>query len=135
MLDPKIIERLHNSQDFLKFLNELHAVREYWIKQLHDLKTESLQQISGRILALDEVLFAAQYESLTEKWDRLIRSSPESAFDPSERAQYQSDQSERSEPAASGTGTAGTIADKLQPSKSKATKSNLRRQQAQTAVP
>ena len=100
MLDPKIIERLHNSQDFLKFLNELHAVREYWIKQLHDLKTESLQQISGRILALDEVLFAAQYESLTEKWDRLMRSSPESAFDPSERAQYQSDQSERSEPAA-----------------------------------
>lgn len=134
MLDPKIIERLHNSQDFLKFLNELHAVREYWIKQLHDLKTESLQQISGRILALDEVLFAAQYESLTEKWDRLMRSSPESAFDPSERGQYQSDQSERSEPAASGTGTVRSISgDEPQKTRRSAT-AGKRRAAGHTAV-
>lgn len=106
MLDPKVVERLHNSQDFLKFLNELHSVREYWIKQLHDLKTESLQQISGRILSIDEVLFAAQYERMKENWDRFMRSNPESERLPSERAEFQSDQSERSASAASGTDTA-----------------------------
>lgn len=106
MIDPKIIERLHNSQDFLKFLNELHNLREYWIKQLHDLKTESLQQVSGRILSLDEVLYLAQYESLTEKWNRLMRPDFGSEHFPSEQERSQSVQSERSASAASGTGTA-----------------------------
>lgn len=106
MMDPKVIERLHNSQDFLKFLNEIHATREYWIKQLHDLKTESLQQISGRILAIDEVLFAAQYETLTSKWDRLMHSGFASEPAPFGQEQYQSGQSERSASAASGTDTA-----------------------------
>lgn len=134
MLDPKVIERLHNSQDFLKFLNELHAMREYWIKQLHDLKTESLQQISGRILAIDEVLYTGQYESLTEKWDRLTRSFPESEHLPSAREQYQSAQSGRSEPAASGTDTAGSTSGDEQQKTRRSVAAGKRRAAGHTAV-
>lgn len=134
MLDPKVVERLHNSQDFLKFLNELHSVREYWIKQLHDLKTESLQQISGRILSIDEVLFAAQYEKMKDNWDRFMRSNPESASVPSEREQSQSAQSGRSEPVASGTDTAGYTSEGEQQKPRRSASAGKRRAAAHTAV-
>lgn len=134
MLDPKVVERLHNSQDFLKFLNELHSVREYWIKQLHDLKTESLQQISGRILSIDEVLFAAQYEKMKENWDRFMRSNPESERLPSEQEQSQSAQSGRSASAASGTGTVGYTSEDEQQKPRQSASAGKRRAAAHTAV-
>jgi len=134
MIDPKIIERLHNSQDFLKFLNELHGLREYWIKQLHDLKTESLQQVSGRILSLDEVLYLAQYESLTEKWNRLMRPDFGSEPLPSGQEQSQSVQSERSAPVASGTGTAGSTSEDVPQKPRRSGAAGKRRAAGHTAV-
>ena len=105
-MDPKALERLHNSQDFLAFLRDVKGGREYWIRQLHDVKTEALQQISGRILASDDILYNARYEELEARFTRL-HSGPESELRPFAPVAYQSDQSERSAPAASGTGIAG----------------------------
>jgi hypothetical protein len=68
MIEGKIVERLHNSKDFYLFLKEVHEGREFWVRQLHDIPTERLQQISGRILALDEVLDVGQYKVAQEKW-------------------------------------------------------------------
>lgn len=134
MLDPKVVERLHNSQDFLKFLNELHSVREYWIKQLHDLKTESLQQISGRILSIDEVLFAAQYEKMKDNWDRFMRSNPESGYSPSGQVESQSSQQQHSELEQSAVGIAGyTFEDEPQKPRRSAS-AGKRRAAAHTAV-
>lgn len=73
MLDPKQLERLHNSEDFLAFLAELKSTREAWIAAMHDAATERIQQISGRILALDETLFLGKYEELKAKWDAVRR--------------------------------------------------------------
>jgi len=70
-MDPKALERLHNSEDFLAFLEEVMNQREGWINNLHDRNTDAIQQISGRICALDDVLNAAQYKALKAKWASL----------------------------------------------------------------
>lgn len=132
-MDPKALERLHNSQDFLAFLRDVKGGREYWIRQLHDVKTEALQQISGRILAADDILYNARYEELEARFTRL-HSDPESAFRPFAPVAYQSDQSERSAPAASGTGTAEcTSANELGTTRPTAS-AGKRRAAAHTAV-
>lgn len=71
MIDDKSLERLHNNEDFLKFLDYVFGIREWCISQLHDVPTERLQQISGRILAVDEILSVAKYRELVEKWKRV----------------------------------------------------------------
>ena len=70
-MDPKALERLHNSEDFLAFLDEVYSQREGWISNLHDRNTDAIQQLSGRICALDDVLYAAQYKALSAKWASL----------------------------------------------------------------
>ena len=132
-MDPKALERLHNSLDFLAFLRDVKAAREYWIRQLHDVKTESLQQISGRILAVDDILYNSRYEELEDRFTRL-HSDPESGLRPFAPVAYQSDQSERSAPAASGTGTAErTSANELGTTRPTAS-AGKRRAAAHTAV-
>ena len=70
-MDPKALERLHNSEDFLAFLDEVYSQREGWISNLHDRNTDAIQQLSGRICALDDVLSAAQYKALSAMWASL----------------------------------------------------------------
>lgn len=70
-MDPKSLERLHNNEDFLAFLEDVQAQREGWIGQLHDRSTDSVQQIAGRICALDDVLGGANYKELKAKWASL----------------------------------------------------------------
>jgi hypothetical protein len=73
MIDSKSLERLHNSQDFLFFLNDLAETREAWIGSMHSATTETIQQISGRILAIDEVMALAKYVALKQRWDSVNR--------------------------------------------------------------
>jgi len=42
MIDDKSLERLHNSEDFLKFLHYIYGIREWCISQMHDVPTERL---------------------------------------------------------------------------------------------
>jgi hypothetical protein len=70
-MESKSLERLHNNEDFLVFMTEVENQREGWIAQLHDRPTETLQQISGRICALDDILNAAQHKSLKAKWNSI----------------------------------------------------------------
>lgn len=73
MIEEKALERLHNSEDFLEFLNYVHSSREWCISQLHDVSTDRLQQLSGRILALDEMLNVGKYSSLKARWSDVRR--------------------------------------------------------------
>lgn len=70
-MKTEVIQHLHNNKDFAEFCEEIHKSREYYISQLHDVSTEKLQQLSGRILAFDELLVMAGYEKLHEKWRNL----------------------------------------------------------------
>ena len=36
-----------------------------------DVPTERLQQLSGRILATEEILSVAKYQELSDKWKRM----------------------------------------------------------------
>jgi hypothetical protein len=71
MIDPKSLERLHNNEDFLKFLEYIYGIREWCISQMHDVPTERLQQLSGRILAAEEILGVAKWQEMSEKWKRM----------------------------------------------------------------
>ena len=53
-MDPKALERLHNSEDFLAFLEEVYSQREGWISNLHDRNTD-----------------VVQYKTLKAKWASL----------------------------------------------------------------
>ena len=66
-MDPKALERLHNSEDFLAFLEDVMSQREGWISNLHDRNPAAIQQRSGRRCSLDDVLTAAQYKALKRK--------------------------------------------------------------------
>jgi hypothetical protein len=71
MIDPKAIERLSNNADFLAFLEEVWQLRESHVANLHDLDTQRLQQISGRILAYDQVCQLGGIDAVREKWRRM----------------------------------------------------------------
>jgi len=72
-MSPKSLEILQNNEHFLEFLNGLHEARENWIAQLHDRPTETLQQIAGRIVVLDDILEQANYKAVKERWEALRR--------------------------------------------------------------
>ncbi len=132
-MDPKALERLHNSQDFLAFLRDVKGGREYWIRQLHDVKTDALQQISGRILAADDILYNARYEELEARFTRL-HSDPESGLRPFAPVAYPDDQSERSEPAAFGRRTGTGISEGEPETPRRSGGAGKRRAAAHTAV-
>lgn len=73
MIEEKALERLHNSEDFLAFLNYVAESREWCISQMHDVGTDRLQQLSGRILALDEVLSVGKHKELKGRFSDLRR--------------------------------------------------------------
>jgi len=77
MIHLKTLERLHNSSEFLQFLEYLAQSRERYIACMHEASTEAIQQISGRILAIDEVLQLGEYEKLKSNWERLLASQPQ----------------------------------------------------------
>jgi hypothetical protein len=71
MIDPKALERLTGNRDFLAFMEEVYAIREQYIRNMHDLDTARLQQISGRILAYDQVCELGDLQKMRDAWRRL----------------------------------------------------------------
>lgn len=71
VFDHKTLERLHNSSDFLALMEHVKDCREGHIRDLHGATSETIQQISGRILALDELLALVSYTELRERFRKL----------------------------------------------------------------
>lgn len=71
LFDHKTLERLHNSLDFLALMDHIKDCRDGHIRDMHGATTETIQQISGRILALDELLGLVSYTELKEKLGKL----------------------------------------------------------------
>ena len=68
--DDKVLDRLHNSKDFLFFIEQIKLAREAAIMELHSRKTEELQYLAGRICQADDVLDMAKYDALKAKWSQ-----------------------------------------------------------------
>jgi hypothetical protein len=71
VFDHKTLERLHNSSDFLALMEHVKDCREGHIRDLHGATSETIQQISGRILALDELLALVSYTEFKERFRKL----------------------------------------------------------------
>jgi len=71
VFDHKTLERLHNSSDFFALMEHVKDCREGHIRDLHGATSETIQQISGRILALDELLALVSYTEFKERFRKL----------------------------------------------------------------
>jgi hypothetical protein len=71
VFDHKTLERLHNSADFLALMEHVKDCREGHIRDMHGATSETIQQISGRILALDELLALVSYTEFKERFRKL----------------------------------------------------------------
>lgn len=67
----KDVEFLSNFKQFGRILALIKSMREDAITDLGSAGTERIQQISGRILALDEILRATNADSVIQKTDSL----------------------------------------------------------------
>lgn len=67
----KDVEFLSNFKQFGRILALIKSMREDAISDMETASTEQLQKISGKILALDEILRATNADSVIQKTDSL----------------------------------------------------------------
>jgi hypothetical protein len=65
------IKVLQNYEAFGGFVECIVQMREEAIKEMHSCSVEQLQQISGRILALDEILEMCNVELLRKRFPNI----------------------------------------------------------------
>lgn len=58
------IEFLSKYEQFARFIYSVSTAKDAAIKDLHDANTDQVQQISGKIVAYDDVVDMADFESL-----------------------------------------------------------------------
>jgi len=66
-MDAKTIERLSHVDDFVAFLEDLNFQKEAILQSLHGLPTEQLQQTTGRLLQVDDVLRMGGWDKIQER--------------------------------------------------------------------
>ena len=62
------LKALHNHEHFARFVKVIHQLREEAIGELHEAKTDTLQQVSGRIITYDQILQFAGWEQLSARF-------------------------------------------------------------------
>jgi len=62
------VNTLKHHESFGAFINNVHQMREEAINELNSAPTEQIQQISGKILAYDEVLRMSNYEEIRRRF-------------------------------------------------------------------
>lgn len=67
MNEDKRLDHLVHIDAYVEFLNEVYAIRESLIQQLHDVTTDRIQQISGRILQCDDILALGGYDKVVTR--------------------------------------------------------------------
>ena len=61
------IKTLHNHEAFARFIKLIHNLREEAIEELHEASSETIQQVSGRIISYDQVLQLVNWEELVKR--------------------------------------------------------------------
>ncbi len=62
------IQTLEHHESFGAFILNIHQLREECIAELHKANYEDLHQISGRILAYDQILQLSNFEELRRRF-------------------------------------------------------------------
>ena len=63
---------LQNYEQFARFINMIHELREETISEMHEAPTEQLQQLSGRIVTYDQILQMSDFGLLRQRFRDLI---------------------------------------------------------------
>jgi hypothetical protein len=66
------IKMLQNYEQFARFINMIHELREETISEMHEAPTEQLQQLSGRIVTYDQILQMSDFGLLRQRFRDLI---------------------------------------------------------------
>jgi hypothetical protein len=62
------IKALQSYEQFARFINMIHDLREETIAEMHEAPTEQLQQLSGRIITYDQILQMADFKFLQARF-------------------------------------------------------------------
>lgn len=66
------VRTLHNHEAFARFVDMIHKLREETIEELHEAPTDTIQQVSGRIITYDQVLQFAGWEDLRSRFKDVL---------------------------------------------------------------
>jgi len=61
------INSLHSYESFARFIKLIHELREETISEMHESSSETIQQISGRIITYDQILQISGWDKLKFK--------------------------------------------------------------------
>jgi hypothetical protein len=61
------LDSLIHIDAYVEFLDGIYALRESLIQQLHDVSSDRIQQISGRILQCDDILQMGGYDRIVSR--------------------------------------------------------------------
>ena len=67
MISEKQLDQLSHVSDFVTFLEDLNFQKDALLQSLHGLPTEQLQQATGRLLQIDDVLKMAGWDKIQER--------------------------------------------------------------------
>lgn len=62
------LQSLANHESFYTFINTVHQLREESISELYKADYDNLHQVSGKILAYDQLLQMADHETLKRRF-------------------------------------------------------------------
>ena len=68
----KILKDLSNHHQFAQFLDFISSLREESIAELHEADTETIQQVSGKILTYDQILVMCKYAELKQRHSQFV---------------------------------------------------------------
>jgi hypothetical protein len=60
------LKALANHESFARFLQVIEQLREEAIEELHQAPSETLQQVSGRILTYDQILQMCNWKTIRQ---------------------------------------------------------------------
>lgn len=67
MKKPDSLDSLIHIDAYVDFLQGVYAIRESLIQQMHDVSSDRIQQISGRILQCDDILSMGGYDRVVSR--------------------------------------------------------------------
>jgi len=58
------LKALHNHETFARFIKTIYELREETIAEMHEASSDTLQQVSGRIITYDQILQFVNWDAL-----------------------------------------------------------------------
>tara|TARA_R100001224_G_scaffold91246_1_gene60512 strand:+ start:6169 stop:6378 length:210 start_codon:yes stop_codon:yes gene_type:complete len=62
------VQTLEHHESFATFITNIHQLREESIAELHKANYEDLNQVSGKILAYDQILQLSNFENIQRRF-------------------------------------------------------------------